>query len=164
MPNKFTTQAGTVYLKQADTFDAYQWGGSVMRIDEASDALGTGSPSYAQNPRGGVSRDGLLRDNPGLVTFGLAMKQTQGDQMKTQLKSCYWNVDRRTHCGGRERDDPNAWLEITRNYFSFATTRSTPESTWEGEDDAMVNVAMQALNQFDIYQVTLEEFTFGAGT
>jgi hypothetical protein len=33
--NVWVTQAGTVYLKKAGTFDRFEWGGRQMRIGES---------------------------------------------------------------------------------------------------------------------------------
>ena len=152
-----TTQAGTVYLKKAATFDPFEWGGRWMRLDESTDNRGSLSASTRQNPRGGVERDRLNQDVPGTVDFSIVMKQRIGDRRKTELLRCFWIVDRRTHCEGRDRDDPNAWLEITRKCFGRASGRTTPATSWDGEEDALVTVPMQALNEYDIYQVEYSE-------
>ena len=59
------TQAGNVYLKKSGTFDRFQWGGRVMRLDEGTDNLGGVSVTTQLNPRGGIERDNVLQDIPG---------------------------------------------------------------------------------------------------
>lgn len=175
MPNNFSdntvlesnvliTQSGTVYLKQASTFNRYEWGGRRMRMGESTNNAGTMSVTTRQNPRGGIERDSVLQDVPGTVDFEIVMKEEHRNNMKTELLRCFFNIDRRNMCQGRDRDDPESWLQITRKCFARASTRTTPETSWEGEAEGLVTVAMQALDEFDIYQVILEEVSFGAGT
>lgn len=158
--NVYTTQAGTVYLKKASTFDRYVWGGRRMRLDESSDELGGLTVTTRQNPRGGIERDSILREAPGTVGFSLVMKHEQHDRMKTQLKRKFWHVDKRMHgVEGRDRDAPFAWDEITRKCYARSESRSTPATTWEGEEEGLITFPMVALDEYDIYQVTLDDST-----
>ncbi len=154
---KATTQAGTVYVKQSGTFDRFEWLGAVTRLDESTNNIGGLTLTTAQNPRGGIMRDGVNQDVPGTVDFSIVMKQLLGNRKKTELLKCWFNVDRRTMCGGRDRDDPFAWKEIVRKCYGKATTRTTPATSWEGEEDALITIPFSALDEFDIYQVTYQD-------
>ncbi len=159
------TQAANVYLKKANTFDRFEWGGRAMKLDEGQANLGGASVTTQLNPRGGLELDNILQDMPGSADFQIVMKHTVHDRTKTQLKSCFWHVDRRTHCGdGRDRDDNNAWLEIARYHTGKATGRSIPATSWEGEEEALINVPFSSLESFDIYQTNLEESVLTAVT
>lgn len=151
--NVFTTQAGNVYLKPAGTFDRYQWGGNRMRLEEIQDALGDVSTTTRFDPRGGVQRDSLLKDIPGVVTTSIVMKHEQADRMKTQLSSDFWHVDKRMHVEGRDRDAPDKWIEIRRLLWGKATQRTDPATSWEAEEEGLITIPWSALDAVDIYQV-----------
>lgn len=155
--NVYTTQAGTVYLKRAGTFDPFIWGGGRMRVDEGSDELGGVTTTTKQSAAGGIERDSVLQEAQGPASIQVVMKHEAGNRMKTELKKCWWHVDRRTSCAGRDRDDPFGWEEITRFAWQKAGSRSTPASTWESEEEALINVPFNGLDSFDIYRVNGEE-------
>lgn len=157
--NVFTTQAGTVYIKRAGTFDRFVWAGRQARRGEAEEEIGGLSVTTRQNPRGGIERDSILQDIPGTVDFDLMLKHTQSNKLKTELKQFFYHVDKRVmRENGRDRDAPDKWLEIDRVIWSKATNRTTPESTWEGEEEGIVTIPFQGLNQYDIYKVNLSSY------
>ena len=151
--NVFTTQAGNVYLKPAGTFERYQWGGNRMRLEEIQDALGDVSTTTKFNARGGVQRDSLLKDIPGVVTTSIIMKHEQADRMKTELAADFWHVDKRMHVEGRDRDAPDKWVEIRRMLWGKATQRTDPATSWEAEEEGLVTIPWSALEAVDIYLV-----------
>lgn len=154
--NVWTTQAGTVYLKKAGTFDRFEWGGRQMRIGESQNELGGASVTTRQNPRGGIERDSILLEAPGTVSFDLIMKDVQASRKKTELQRFFYHVDKRLHVEGRDRDAPDAWTEIVRKTWSKASGRTTPASTWEGEEEGMVTLPFVGLDEIDIYRVRME--------
>jgi len=157
--NVWITQAGTVYLKKAGTFGRFEWGGRQMRVGESSDELGGASVTTRQNPRGGIERDTILKEAPGTVSFDLVMKDIQASRKKTELKRYFYHIDKRLHIEGRDRDAPDAWKEIVRKTWCKASGRTTPASSWEGEEEGMVTLPFVGLDEIDIYRVTLESGT-----
>jgi hypothetical protein len=149
----FTTQAGNVYLKPAGTFERYVWGGNRMRLDEIQDALGDVSTTTKFNARGGVQRDSLLKDIPGVVTTSIVMKHEQADRMKSELAADFWHVDKRMHVEGRDRDAPDKWVEIRRLMWGKATQRTDPATSWEAEEEGLITIPWSALDAVDIYPV-----------
>jgi photosystem II stability/assembly factor-like uncharacterized protein len=154
--NVWVTQAGTVYLKKAGTFGRFEWGGRQMRLGESQDELGGASVTTRQNPRGGIERDSILLEAPGTVSFDLMMKDVQASRKKSELKRFFYHIDKRLHVEGRDRDAPDAWTEIIRKVWCKASGRTTPASTWEGEEEGMVTLPFVGLDEIDIYRVTLE--------
>jgi len=151
MSHPYKNQAGSVYLKNANTFGAYVWGGRYMRLDEITDNLGASKPSFRFDPRGGVEQDQLLTENRGTVDFPVVMKHLQADRMKSDLIKCFWNIDRRMTCGGQDRDKPNDWEEIQRMIWSKANARTSPGSSWESEEENMITIPFNGLASYDIY-------------
>jgi hypothetical protein len=85
------------------------------------------------------------------------MKKLQYDRKKTDLKSCWWDIDQRAHCGGVDSDDWNEWKEITRYCYGSAGERTNPASAFDGEnEEQMVQFAWTALWSEDLYRVTGE--------
>jgi hypothetical protein len=155
----YTTQTGTVWLKQTVTFDAFTWGGRCMRIDgDISETLRAMTVTHRMNPLGGVERDGVLLDPPGETTFTLMMKRKQAEREKTNLKKCFYIIDERMHC-----KDPQAfheWEEITRNCVCAANSRTTSGTSFDGTDEeAMIGLPETCLETVDVYRVTGEEAT-----
>lgn len=157
--NVFTTQAGNVYLKPAGAFTRYIWGGRRMRMEEIQEPLGGVSTTTKFDARGGVQRDSLLQDVPGAVTTSLIMKHEQQDRMKSELAANFWNVDKRTHVEGKDRDAPDKWVEIRRLMTGKATQRTDPATSWDAEEEGLITLPWSALDAFDIYPVN---FSFGA--
>jgi len=155
--NVYTTQAGNVYLKQAGTFGRYVWGGRRMRMDEIQEALGDVSTTTRFDPRGGVQRDMLLSDIPGVVSTTLVMKHEQLNRMKAELAAGFWNVDKRMHVQGRDRDAPDKWAEIRRLMWGKATQRTDPGTSWEAEEEGMIQLPWSALDAYDINPVVYAE-------
>lgn len=154
-------QDSHIYLKKHYTLDPFVWGGRCMRLEDISEALGGLSITTRQNPRGGVERDSVRQDVPGETTTTIAMKAIQWDRTKSDLATCFWDVDKRSHCKGMDRDSPFKWEEIRRICQAKVTDRTDTGSTWEGDEDAMVTLAITALYAEDIYRVTAEEGVFG---
>ena len=146
-------QSAHVYLKQWGKFDPYQWGGCCMAIGDITETNGGQTITHKQNARGGVVRDAVRDEVPGDVTSELSMKHLQADRMKTQLRRCRWNVDKRTHCDGQNRDAPNAWEEIRRMVYAKVSERTDTGSTWEANEDSMITLATVALEAYDIYRI-----------
>lgn len=157
--NVFTTQAGNVYLKPAGAFTRYIWGGRRMRMEEVQEPLGGVSTTTKFNPRGGIQQDSLLQDVPGAVTTSIIMKHEQQDRMKSELAANFWNVDKRTHVEGRDRDAPDKWVEIRRLMTGKATQRTDPATSWDAEEEGLVTLPWSALTAHDIYPVN---FSSGA--
>jgi len=109
-----STQDGCVWLRRHDSFDSFVWGGRCMRLEEGSVADGGMSITTRQNPRGGVERDRTHMELPGLAEGTMVMKRLQYDRNKTALRRCFWDIDKRIHCAGMDRDAWNKWEEITR--------------------------------------------------
>jgi hypothetical protein len=157
--NVFNTQAGNVYLKPAGAFTRYVWGGRRMRMDEIQEPLGGVSTTTKFDARGGVQRDSLLQDVPGAITTSIVMKHEQQDRMKSELASNFWNVDKRTHVQGKDRDAPDKWVEIRRLMTGKATQRTDPATSWDAEEEGLITLPWSALDAHDIYPVN---FSFGA--
>jgi len=148
---------GHVYLKRRDTMEPYVWGGSCMRIDEQTIALRKMSVTTQQAIGGGIERHQARQDPPGESTFTLEMKRTQASRFKTLMRTCFWNIDHRIHCGGARRDAWNEWEEITRFCVASADERRMSGSHWEDTgSDMMTTFPMTALDAVDIYRVTGE--------
>ena len=150
-------QDASVYLKKHNTFDPFIWGGRCMRLDETSSDDGSITVTTRQNPRGGVERDTVRQDVPGASTTSLIMKRMQADLARTELRSCFWMIDKRYSCNGTNRDLPFSWEQIDRLTMANTTGRTSTGSTWEGDEDSMVTFAVSALDEIDIYRVTAEE-------
>lgn len=157
--NVFNTQAGNVYLKEAGAFARYVWGGRRMRVDEIQDAIGSLNITTRFNARGGIERDSLLQDIPGVVTTSIVMKHEQADRMKSELAANFWNVDKRMHVEGRDRDAPDKWAEIRRMMWGKATQRTDPASSWEAEAEGLITLPWSALEAYDVYPVNYAQGT-----
>lgn len=158
--NVIITQAGTPYIKRAGTFERFVWAGRQAKRGEADEDLGGLEVTTRQNPRGGIERDSILQDVPGTVDFDIVLKHVQANRLKTELKQgFFFHVDKRVmRENGRDRDAPDKWIEIDRVVWSKAASRTSPESSWEGEEEGMVTIPMQGLSQYDIYPVNLATF------
>jgi len=143
-----------VYLKKHGVLTPFVWGGRCMRLEDGTEALGGVNVTTRQNPRGGLERDGVRAEGPGATTTGLAMKRIQRDTMKTELRRCFYDVDKRVHCSGIDRDSPYKWEEITRFCQAKMTDRRTSGTAWEGTDEDMVTFSVTALSVDDIYRVS----------
>ena len=150
-------QDASVYLKKYNTFDPFIWGGRCMRLDDTSVEEGGVTVTTRQNPRGGVERDAIRLDVPGAATADLVLKRLQADRVRTDLRTCFWEVDKRYSCQGTNRDSPFSWEQIDRLIPAKTVSRSSSGSSWEGDEDAMVTLSMSALDEIDIYRVTAEE-------
>lgn len=150
-------QDGSVYLKKWNTFDPFIWGGRCMRLEETSSDEGSMTVTTRQNPRGGVERDAIRQDVPGASTASLVMKRMQADRARTELRTCFWEFDKRYSCDGSNRDSPFSWEQIDRLLMARTTSRTSTGTTWEGDDDSMVTFEVSALEEVDIYRVTAEE-------
>lgn len=156
-------QDSAVYLALHDSFDPFVWGGGCMRREEGTEELGGFTPTTQQNPRGGLIRDGVMEDPPGLWSGTLAMKRLAGDARKSELKYCYWDVDLRYFCEGKNLDAWNEWDEISRACRAKASNRKMSGSSFSEEDaEAMVSFDLNALYEEDIYRVYAEELVCAA--
>lgn len=160
--NVYGIQDGAVYLKKWATFAPYIWGGRCMILEDGTDNLGGVSVTHRFNPRGGIERSGVRLDVPGDVTTTLSIKRIQADTMKTELKTCFWNLDQRMHCSGADRDAWTKWEEITRYCRAKMTDRTISGISFDATDeDSMVNFSVSALDSYDIYRVSAQETTAG---
>lgn len=150
-----TNQEDTPWLRRHGSGDAFQWGGRCMRVEESTEVLGEVTVTQRQNPRGGLERDSVLVGPPGETSFTLAMKRLQADRKKTDLKSCFWDIDQRTHCG--DLDAWNKWLEIKRHCHVKLTERVSSGSGYDGDkEEQMVSFSAMGLYTEDIRRVTGE--------
>ncbi len=149
-----STQDGSVWLRRHDSLNAFVWGGRCMRTEEGSVADGGMSITTRQNPRGGVERDRTHMEVPGMAEGTVVMKRLQFDRNKTTMRSCLWDIDKRIHCGGIDRDAWNKWSEITRVCGAKFTERAIAGTTWEEGEDALVNFPYSGFNELDIYRVS----------
>lgn len=148
-------QTMTVYLKLHSGFYSFVWGGRCMRLEETTETLGDISVTTRQNPRGGLERDGVNVGAPGLASGTLAMKRIAADTMKTELKTCFWDLDKRYHCDGIDLDAWNKWVEISRLCQTKTGDRALGGSSFGPEDseESMVTFTANALYEEDIYRV-----------
>ena len=147
---------GHVYLKRYLNNEAFVWGGKCMRISGDIDT-DNGSPSITtrQAVDGGIERDQIREGAPGQTSFLLEMKDSQGNLFKTIVQKCWWVIDKRTHCGGHNRDAWNEWVEITRMCPSKASGRTLTGTDWENpEGEVMAGFPMTALETIDLYRLT----------
>ena len=150
-------QDDSVWLKKRVTFDAFAWGGECMGLDEGEESLGDMSATHRRTTRGGLQVDGVVVSPADLSTTTLTMKNIHYDRKKRDLKNCFWDVDRRTTCGGIDEDSWNDWIEIERFCFGKAITRSTPAVTFQGEnEEQMINFPWKALYVQDLQRVVGE--------
>jgi photosystem II stability/assembly factor-like uncharacterized protein len=150
-------QDDSVWLKRATTFDAFQWGGGCMGLEEGTEPLGDLTITTKRSTRGGLVRDGVMVGAPDVASTTLTMKKLHFDRKKTDLKSCFWHVDQRTLCGGIDEDAWNEWREITRYCFGKATERTTPPVTFEGDnEEQMITFPWKALWVDDLRRVVGE--------
>jgi len=148
-----STQDGCVWLRRHGGLEAFVWGGRCMRIDENSVADGGLTITTRQDPRGGVERDRTHSELPGMAEGTVTMKRQMYDRNKTTMRKCMWDVDKRIHCDGMDRDAWNKWLEITRVCAAKFTERSQSGTTWEEGEDAMINFPYSGFDEVDIYRV-----------
>ena len=148
----------TVYLKLHSGLDPFVWGGRCMRLEETTESLGDITVTTRQNPRGGLERDGVTAGAPGLASGTLAMKRIAADTVKTELKTCFWDVDKRYHCDGIDLDAWNKWDEISRLCMTKMGDRALGGGSFGPEDaeESMVTFAANALYEEDIYRVAAE--------
>lgn len=152
----YKSPAHTVYLKKHGTLDAFAWGGDCMTIGDSSENLGSITATTKQNARmGGVMRDGgKLLEMPGESTFDLTMKEIDADRKSHDLKTCYWDVDRRTQC--RDQDSADKWEKILRHCDAKFGDRTTSGSSWEGEEESLITMSAAAVYSSDVFRVTGE--------
>ena len=98
-------QDASVYLKKYNTFDPFIWGGRCMRLDETGSDEGGVNVTTRQDPRGGIERDAVRLDVPGPSTTSLVLKRLQADRVRTELRTCFWEVDKRYSCLGTNRNN-----------------------------------------------------------
>lgn len=149
-----STQDGTVWLQRYAAFEAFIWGGRCMRVEEGSVSEGGVTVTTRQNPRGGIERDAVHEEPPGMAEGTLVMKRTMYDRNKTVLRSCYWNIDKRIHCAGMDRDAWNEWEEITRVCQAKFGDRSMSGTSWDEGEDALINMSYTGMDEVDIYRVS----------
>lgn len=150
-------QTMTVYLRLHESFDPFIWGGGCMRLEEGTFDLGGFTVTTKQNPRGGLIRDGVIDDPPGMVSATIAMKRLAHDRMKTVLLTCRWDYDKRYHCDGDDLDAWNKWAEITRMCFVKNSNRVMGGSSFsDPAEESMVTFEAQGLFEEDIYRVVAE--------
>ena len=159
--NAYGLQDGSTYIKHHETLDPFIWGGRCWRLEDSSETLGGVTVTTRFNPRGGVERDTVRAEPPGETSGTLVMKRLQFDRAKTDLRTCYWDIDQRMQCAGMDRDAWERWEEITRYCYSKFNERGVPGTSWEGDEDALINLPFVSLSVDDIYRVGGSEFIDG---
>ena len=152
----FSITDAHVYLKRYGDGDPFVGGGKAMRISGDIDT-DNGSPSTSTrlNINGGIELDQMREGAPGSTNFVLEMKDTQGNVFKSLLGNCWWIIDKRTHCKGRNRDAWNEWVDIERMCPSKASGRTVSGTDWENpEAESMVGFPMTALNTVTLRRLT----------
>jgi len=150
------THDDSVWLKKRG-FDPFAWGGVCMALDDVTEPLGSLSVTNRRSIFGGLERDGVLLGAPDLVSTTLTMKKLHYDRKKTDLKSCFWDLDQRTTCGGITEDAWNKWIEIKRICYGKANERGGSGVTYEGDaEEQTVSFPWQALYVEDIQRVAGE--------
>lgn len=152
-------QDGSVYIKNYDTLDPFIWGGRCWRMEDSSETLGGVTVTTRFDPRGGIERDTVRAEPPGETSGTLVMKRLQADRAKSDLRHCYWILDQRMQCAGMDRDAWERWEEITRYCQAKFNERGLAGTSWEGDEDALVNLPFVALSVDDVYRVGGSENT-----
>jgi len=148
---------GTVYIKRHDeAFSPFNWMGECSRIGDITESQGGVTPTTKQDRRTGqIVRDGgLLAEIPGPTTFDIAMKKYIADRKASDLKKCFFDVDKRYQC--RDFDSPMVWEEILRNCKTKFGQMVTMGTDWEGEAETLVTGSGTALFSHEIFRVTGE--------
>ena len=157
------SQDEAIWIKRANTFDAFQWLGRCAKVDEGTENLGDLTVTQRLNPRGGLERDSVLSGAPGEATTTLTLKRLQADKKKSDLRNCFWNLDQRTQCGGMDSDAWNKWDEIIRHCYGKATERGIPGTAYDGDnEEQVVTFPWKSLWVDDLYRVTGEAATVTA--
>ena len=152
-----TVQGGTVYVKKLFDWSRFVWAGEYTFIGDTSDGgAGINITTKADARNGGIQRDGVMLDPPANVTATLSMKRVRGDRLKTNLRNCFWIVDKRTQCS--DFDSHLKWEEIERIYYAKAGPRTiSPGTAITGANaDDMVTFPVTALGDVDIYRLHAE--------
>jgi len=148
------SQDEAIWIKRANTFDAFQWLGRCAKVDEGTENLGDLTVTQRLNPRGGLERDSVLSGAPGEATTTLTLKRLQADKKKSDLRNCFWNLDQRTQCGGMDSDAWNKWDEIIRHCYGKATERGIPGTAYDGDnEEQVVTFPWKSLYIDDLYRV-----------
>jgi len=141
----------TVYLRAADGFDPFEWGGKCMRIDDITKPRTGLNPAYCQDPRTGeVTLDGQLKTLAGLPTSTLVMKETQFDTVADSLENCFWDIDRRTHC--KDLDYWNGWEKIRRICAGKLTERTDMGSDYDTDESENL-ITMPVIGSGDVITI-----------
>ena len=154
---EISDQEESIWLHPYGTFIPFAWGGMCMRLEETSENLGGVTVTQKINPRGGLSRHGVNAGAPAETTGTLTMKRLQYDRKKTDLKSCWWTVDKRYVCGNVDADAWYKWKEITRHCRGKATGRTMPASMFDGDSTPeLIGLEFTWLWTEDLYRITGE--------
>ncbi len=156
MPN-FNTQSFVVYIKEDGTLDPYMWAGRKAQLAEIVSSYGDVTPTNAFNPRGGVENDGILLSEPSAPTSTLTLKAEQFSKNRSMFLGSLFNYDRRAHIDGVDRDAPNKWVDIERMIGSYATTRTTPKTSSEAQEEALVTIPVSGRVTVDIYRTVFSQ-------
>lgn len=151
------TQDDTVWIQPYGTYIPFAWLGTCARLDEGTESLGDVSVTHKRNPRGGLSRHSVLKGAPGETTDTLTIKRLQYDRKRSDLISCWWNIDQRLMCGGINADAWNEWTEIIRRCYGSATERGIPATAFDGDnEEQMFSFGWTSLWLEDLYRITGE--------
>lgn len=158
----FNTQSGVVYIKKANSADPYTWAGRFAQLAEIVTPYGDQTPTQAFNPRGGIYVDGTLTAEAGVVTTTMTIKAEHYSRARTELVGKKFNIDRRMHIEGVDRDSPNSWIDIERMMEAKATTRTTPKTASTAQEEAMVEIPFSGRTTVDIYRVNYSDYALAA--
>lgn len=132
----------TVYIREHDSFDQFEWLGSCSRMGGITEPLGDVAWSECQDPEesGQFIPDQETVGSPQAVTTSLIMKKSVQNALQNRLKKCRWDVDARYQvCAGR--DDPFNWQNIDRLCGARLTELTTDdESAYASTDEGEVIV------------------------
>lgn len=141
----------TVYLRAADGFDPFDWGGKCMRIEDITKPRPSLNPTYCQNPRTGAPElEGTLQTLAGLPTSSLVMKESLFDSVAENLENCFWDIDRRTYC--KDLDYWNGWEKIRRICAGKVNTRTDNGSSYDA-DEAENLVTLPIIGSGDVITI-----------
>jgi len=150
----FTTQSASIYIKMLGDTEPYQWAGRKAQLGAITTPYGAVTATTAFNPRGGLYKDGVLVAEPGEVTTELTIKHVQHSRMRSALLNRSFNLDKRTHMSGKDKDSPTRWEDIERIVNARITDRTTAATTSAGEEEALITLPVSGQSNVDIYRTS----------
>jgi len=130
----------TVYVRDHDSLEPFQWLGSCSRALGLTEPLGDIAWSECQDAArpGKFVPDVETEGSAGPPEGSLVMKKSIQNLIQTALRKCRWDIDIRYQECPR-RDDPLNWLGIDRICDAkFTQTSTDDESAFQQGDDGEV--------------------------